>query len=263
MQGLSQWYWPQGVDRPKDTPPIPSTLAWDLWLGPAPQRPYNPAYAPMKWRGWWDFGTGALGDMGCHFFAPAFRALKLQYPTSVEADCTLVNKETYPAASIVRYEFPARGDMPAVKLAWYDGGMQPPRPRELEPGRTMGNDCNGLLFVGDDGTIMTDSSGQRPRLLPESRMKAYKLPPQTLPRSPGHWAEWINACKGGHPAGSNFDVAGPLTETVLLGNVALRPELRAAMARQRLEWDGANIKFTNLPEANKFLSREYREGWSL
>jgi predicted dehydrogenase len=263
MNGLFGEYWPQGVGRPADQPPVPPTLAWDLWLGPAPGRPYHSAYAPSKWRGWWDFGTGALGDMGCHHFSPAFRALKLGHPTSVHAASTAVNRETYPLASIVRYEFPARGEMPAVALTWYDGGMQPPRPRGLENGSPLGLSQNGLLFVGDKGTIMTEGSGRRPRLVPESRMRTDPLPPPNLPRSPGHWAEWVNACKGGPAAGSSFEVASVLTEIVLLGNVALRPELREAISCRRLEWDGAAGRFTNLPEANQFLATGYRPGWSL
>jgi predicted dehydrogenase len=263
MKGLFGTYWPQGLERPKDTPPVPKTMAWDLWLGPAPERPYHPIYAPTSWRGWWDFGTGALGDMGCHSFDPAFRALKLECPTSVEAVSSGVNKETYPLASMVRYEFPARDKAPPVTLTWYDGGLRPPRPRGLEAGLVMGEFQNGLLFVGDEGVIMTNVAGLKPRLVPEARMKAYKLPPATLPRSPGHWAEWVQACKGGKPAGSSFDHASRLTESVLLGNVALRPELREALAKQPLEWDGPNFKFTNLPEANQFLSTAYRPGYSL
>jgi predicted dehydrogenase len=263
MNGLFGTYWPQGVERPSDTPAVPPTLAWDLWLGPAPERPYHPAYLPSNWRGWRDFGTGALGDMGCHSFDPAFRALKLEYPTSVEAVCTAVNKETYPLASVIHYEFPARGDMPPVKLSWYDGGMRPARPRDLEPGLPLGEAENGLLFIGDDGIIMTGVSGRKPRLVPESRMQTYKMPPKTLPRSVGHFKEWVDACKGGPPAGSNFDFASRLTETVLLGCLATRPELREAMARQRLGWDGAKLKITNLPEANRFTSSERRAGWSL
>ena len=263
MQGLNGTYWPQGVDRPKDTPEVPGTLAWDLWLGPAPQRPYHPMYVPFAWRGWWDFGTGALGDMGCHALDPAFRALKLNCPTSVEAVSSGVNKETYPLASMVRYQFPAREALPAVQLTWYDGGLRPARPRGLEAGLSVGRDQNGLLFIGDDGIIMTDVAGRLPRLVPESRMKTYKAPPPTLPRSPGHWAEWVEACKGGKPAGSNFDHASRLTETVLLGNIALRPELREALSKQPLEWDSANMKFPQLPEANAFLSVPYRPGYSL
>jgi predicted dehydrogenase len=255
LRGLNAVYWPQGVDRPKETPPVPDTLAWDLWLGPAPNRPYHPAYVPFKWRGWWDFGTGALGDIGCHSIDPIFRALKLGAPSSVEAACTLVNNETYPVASVVNYQFPARGDMPAVKLTWYDGGMRPRRPDELEDGRRLGT--GGILFVGDKGKMLGE------RLMPEARMKEYGKPPEVLPRSPGHHKEWIEACKGGKPAGSNFDHAGPLAEAVLLGNVALRPELKEKMNQMKLLWDGPNLKITNLPEANKFLHRNYREPWQL
>lgn len=255
LRGLNSVYWPQGVDRPTDTPDVPNRLEWDLWLGPAPERPYHPAYVPFKWRGWWDFGTGALGDIGCHSLDPVFRALKLGAPTSVEASCTLVNKETYPVASVVRYQFPARGDMPPVKVTWYDGGMRPPRPDELEDGRRIGT--GGHLFVGDKGKMLGD------RLIPESRRREYGKPPWMIPRSPGHHIEWIEACKGGKPAGSNFDHAGPLAEAVLLGNVALRPEMKEKMNQTRLLWDAPNMKITNVPEANEFLRRDYRDGWTL
>ncbi len=255
LRGLNAVYWPQGVERPKDTPPVPDTLDWNLWLGPAPERPYHPAYMPFKWRGWWDFGTGALGDIGCHSIDPIFRALKLGHPTSVEAVSSLVNKETYPVASMVRYQFPERAGFPPVKLTWYDGGMRPPRPEELEDGQRLGT--GGVLFIGDKGKMLGY------RLIPNSRMKEYKKPPQMIDRSPGHFVEWIEACKGGKPAGSNFDHAGPLAEVVLLGNVALRPELREKMNRTKLHWDGPEMKITNIPEANEFLRREYREGWTL
>jgi predicted dehydrogenase len=224
-------------------------------LGPAPYRPYHPCYLPFAWRGWWDFGTGALGDIGCHSIDPVFRALKLGHPTSVEANSTLVNKETYPVASTVHYQFPARGDMPPVKLTWYDGGLRPPRPDELEEGQEFGE--GGILFVGDKGKML------KHRLIPESRSKEYGKPPEVLPRSPGHFEEWIEACKGGKPAGSNFDHAGLLAEVVLLGNVALRVELRENLTRTKLLWDGPNMKITNLPEANQFLQREYRKDWTL
>jgi len=256
LNGLNKVYWPQGVDRPTDKPKPPDTLDWDLWLGPAPERPYNPAYLPFVWRGWWDFGTGALGDIGCHALDPVFRVLKLGHPTSVEAICTLVNKETYPVASVVHYQFPARGEQPAVKLTWYDGGMRPPRPDELEDDRQMGT--NGALFIGDKGKMLSG------RLIPESKMSEYKKPDPTIPRSPGHHIEWIEACKGGKPAGSNFpDHAGLLAQAVLLGNVALRPELKERMNRTKLMWDGENMKITNVPDANQFLQREYRKGWTL
>ena len=255
LNGLSKVYWPQGVGRPEDTPPVPETLDWDMWLGPAPQRPYHPAYAPFRWRGWWDFGTGALGDIGCHRIDPIWRALKFKAPVSVEASCTLVNNETYPVASRVTYHFGARGDMPPVKLTWYDGGLRPPRPPELEAGQQMGT--NGILFVGDKGKMLEHV------LIPESLRKEYGKPPKMLERSPGHHQEWIDACKGGKPAGSNFNHAGPLAEAVLLGNVALRPAMKEKLTRVRLLWDSANMKITNIPEANQYLHRQYRQGWSL
>jgi len=256
LRGLHDVYWPQGVDRPKETPPVPETLDWDLWLGPAPERPYHPCYVPFNWRGWWDFGTGALGDIGCHSIDPAFRALKLGHPTSVEAACTLVNKETYPVASTVHYQFPARGDMPPVKLTWYDGGLRPPRPDEMDDDEQFGT--GGILFVGDKGKMLGH------RLIPESRGREYRKPPQMIPRSPGHFVEWIEACKGGKPAGSDFARhAGLLAQVVLLGNVALRPEMKEKLTRTKLLWDGEKMEFTNVPEANQFLRREYREGWTL
>ncbi len=258
--GLFAEYWPQGVARPAETPPVPDTLDWDLWLGPAPLRPYHPAYAPFKWRGWWDFGTGALGDIGCHTFDPVFRALKLGAPTSVEATSSRVNEETFPLASMVTYHFPARGAQPPVKLVWYDGGLRPPRPEEMNDGQEI--PTTGSMLVGDKGKIITTARG-RWKLVPESRALEYGKPPQTLERSPGHYVEWINACKGGKPAGSNFDWAGPLAEAVLLGNVALRLKMRDAVAKHALLWDSSKFAFTNVPEANQFLRRDYRKGWTL
>ena len=254
-KGRLDVFWPQGVDRPKDTPPVPGTLDWDLWLGPAPKRPYNPAYHPFIWRGWWDFGTGALGDIGCHRFDPIFRDLKLSYPTSVQAISTLVNKETYPSGSIVTYQFPQRGDLPPVTLKWYDGGLKPDRPSELEEGVKLGT--NGIMYVGDKGNIFNG------RIIPESLRREYGSPEPTIESSPGHYQEWINACKGGQPAGSNFDWAGPLTEIVLMGNVPLRMELREKLDHQKLLWDAKAKRFSNLPEANEFLHKAYRAGWAL
>ena len=242
---------------------MPATLDWDLWLGPAPSRPYHPAYLPFKWRGWWDFGTGALGDIGCHSFDPVFRALKLGHPLSVQASSSRVNTETYPLASMITYEFPARGEMPPLKLIWYDGNLRPPRPPELEEDREMGT--NGHLLIGDKGKILSlRGQGRRGfELIPQSRAKEYGDPPKKLPRSIGHHKEWIEACKGGKPGGSNFDWAGPLTEVVLLGNVALHPEMREELTMKKLLWDGPQMRFTNSDDANKFLRTEYRKGWTL
>jgi predicted dehydrogenase len=238
-------------------------------------RPYHPAYLPFKWRGWWDFGTGALGDIGCHAFDPAFRALKLGAPISVEASSSRVNRETFPLASVVTYHFPARSaeppannphirasaaaeaarvEMPPLKLVWYDGGLRPPRPEGLPDGEEMG--ANGRLLIGDKGFLLGG------RLFPEERRRALTVP-QVIPRSPGHYAEWAQACKGGPPAGSHFDWAGPLAEAVLLGNVALRVQLRERLTRAPLLWDPVGFKITNLAAANEFLRREYREGWTL
>ncbi|MGC8744381.1 MAG: Gfo/Idh/MocA family protein [Verrucomicrobiia bacterium] len=251
--GLFKEYWPQGVEKPKESPPVPETLDWDLWVGPAPMRPYNPIYLPFRWRGWWDFGTGALGDIGCHAFDPVFRALKLGQPLTVEASSSRVNEETYPLASMVTYHFPARGNMPPVKLVWYDGGLRPPRPEGLPDGVQMGT--NGRLLVGDKGFILGN------KIYPDKRRSEYQEPPKTIPRSPGHYQEWILACKGGKPAGSNFDWAGPLTEVVLLGNIALRVQLREELTYHKIEWDPEKLEIKNLPEANKFIKREYRGDW--
>jgi hypothetical protein len=235
---------------------VPETLDWDLWLGPTKWRPYHPCYHPFAWRGWWDFGTGVLGDIGCHQVDPIFRALKLGYPISVEACCSGVNDETAPLASIIRYEFGARGDLPAVTLTWYDGGLMPPRPAELEDGRRFG-DADDNLCVGDKGKMLGH------RLIPESKSKEFGKPPEVLARSPGHHKEWISACKGGKAAGSNFDWAGPLTEVVLLGNIAIRMSQKLYETGLKLYYDGPNMKITNLPEANKYIRCEYREGWTL
>jgi predicted dehydrogenase len=260
--------WPQGMERPSETPPIPQTLDWDLWLGPAPYRPYHPAYLPMLWRGWWDFGTGGLGDMGCHIFDPIQWAMKLCPPTSVEASASIFvkeplnwnkvrNTETYPQASIVYYNFPAREDMPPLKLVWYDGGLMPERPEELEPGRKMGDQYGGVLYIGEKGKILTGSHGARGvRIIPEEKMQAYERPPKTIPRSIGHRQEWVAACKGGTPGGTNFEFSGPLSEMVLLGNIALR-------TGEKLYWNSEKMEFTNSSEANQYLHRQYREGWSL
>lgn len=249
-------FWAQGIERPTDTPPVPATLDWNQWLGPAPFRPYHPAYAPFVWRGWWDFGSGGLGDMGIHNIAPIFSALNLGAPSSVDSSSTLVFKESVPLASTVHYEFPARGDMPPVRLHWYDGGMIPARPGELEEGRELDRE-DGIIFVGDRGKILVEGwGGNKPMLIPDSKMKDYKQPPKTLPRSIGHHKEWLEACKGRGTTRSNFDFAGPLTEAVLLGTVSVR-------TGKRLLWDAENLRVTNVPEANDLLHYTYREGWTL
>jgi hypothetical protein len=248
--------WPQGIDRPTDTPPVPPTLDWDLWLGPAPQRPYNPAYVPFNWRGWWDFGCGAMGDMAVHNADPAFFCLDLGAPIAAEAETSGVNNETFPKWQIITYYFAARGDQPAVKLIWYDGGKMPPRPPELEPDRKL--EDNGIMFVGDKGTILCGGWAGAPRIIPESKMQAYKRPPKTLPRSPGHHKEWIQACKDNNPKGAlaGFEYSGPFTEALLVGNLAVR-------LGKKIEWDTKNMKALNAPEADKYINKEYRKGWAI
>ena len=259
-------WWPQGVDRPAYSDPVPDHIKWDEWLGPAPERPFvarwrngeakgksragDAVYLPFVWRGWWDFGTGALGDIACHAMAPAFWALKLGRPIAVEAKHSGCNKETYPEWSIITYEFPARGDMPAMKLVWYDGGKKPPRPADLEEGRDLGS--NGALYVGEKGTLFGH------RLIPESKMKDFEPPPKTIPRVPSHHEDFFIACRGGRPACSNYDFAANETEAALVGNLAIR-------AGRRIEWDGEAMKPTNCsePDVLALIHREYRKGWEL
>ena len=246
-------WWPQGVSRPQGSEPVPETLDWDLWQGPARWRPYNSAYVPFKWRGWWDYGCGALGDMAVHNADPAFFALDLGAPTAVEAETSPVNDETFPVWNIIKYEFPAKGDRPAVKMIWYDGAKLPPIPAELE-GRKLSD--NGILFVGDEGKLLGPSHAGAPRLIPESRMKEYGRPPKTLPRSPGHHREWIDACKAGKPedAKSGFWYAGPFVEALLVGNLAVR-------LQKRVEWDSAKMRSPNCPEADNYVTKFYRAGY--
>lgn len=247
---------PRGIARPKETPPVPKELDWDLWLGPAPERPYHPCYHPFAWRGWWDFGTGCLGDIGCHQFSAVFKALKLGHPTSVEASSSNhpfgpeIANETAPMASITRWQFPAAGDRAAVTMTWWDGGLKPPRPEELEPGRSFA-DGDWLLIVGDKGKMYGH------RIIPESKAREAGKPPRKLERSPGHYVEWFQACKGGPAAGADFAAhAAHLTEVVLLGNIAIR-------VKEKLLWDGENLRFTNSEAANKLINPPYRSGWSL
>jgi len=251
--------WPQGIDAPKEIPSVPPTLDWDLWLGPAPWRPYHPAYAPFAWRGWKDFGTGAVGDMGAHIMDHPYWALKLKYPETIQASSTELNDDSYPIASTVHFTFPARGKMPPVKMTWYDGGLTPPRPEVLEQGRRMGDGGGGILFIGDKGTLMCSTYGKNPRLIPESKMKEYKRPEMTIPLSPGIHEEWIEACKAGKKSTTDFSYAGPLTETMLLGGVATMMQDKNTI----LEFDAEKMEITNLPEANDLLHMEYRKGWTL
>jgi predicted dehydrogenase len=249
--------WPQGITGPLPQEPVPDTFDWDVWLGPAPFRPYNSGYAPFKWRGWWDFGCGALGDMACHILDPANWSLQLRYPTSVE--CLKQEgktDQTYPTKAIIRYEFPARGSMPSVTVYWYDGGELPPRPKGIADNVKLGDGDNGSLFIGEKGIATTGTYGDGTRLLPDELMKDFKLPEPILSRSPGHYRDWIRACKGGGAACSNFDYAGPLTEWVLLGNLAIRYQ-------GKLLWDGERMKVTNNSEANRWVKGSYRKGWRL
>jgi predicted dehydrogenase len=256
--------WKQGIGRPTDSPTVPPGLDWNLWLGPSPERPYNSAYCPGSWRGWRDFGTGALGDMGCHIIDHPVWALGLGAPTTVEASVTLdgsftadnkPNFETYPVASIITYEFPARGKLPPVRMTWYEGGLQPPTPAQFPSGRKLHD--NGVLYVGSKGVMHHGSHGGMPEVFPLSLQEQAQQTPKTMTRSPGHYEEWLLACKGGPRPVSNFDYAGPLTEIVLLGVLALRAP------GKRLEWDSAALKVKNAPELDEFVKTEYRKGWTL
>ena len=249
--------WPQGLDRPEQEDPIPETLDWDLWLGVAPTRPFYAGYVPFKWRGWFDFGTGALGDMGCHQLDAAFWTFDLGMPKRVElVGMDASYTETYPKWSILRFHFPAKGKRPAVALTWYDGKKLPPRPDELDPKRKMGD--GGQLIYGTDGILFTGGSASSPRLIPETKMQEFLAtkPEKKYPRVKDHYQDWIEACKGGRAAGANFNYAGPLTQTVLLGNVALR-------VGRTIEWDAKKRQVTNVPEANQLLRTEYREEFAL
>jgi predicted dehydrogenase len=250
-------YWSsEWATRPDETPPVPDKLNWDLWLGPAPVRPYHRAYHPGSWRCWLDFGCGMMGDRGAHTLDPVFTALKLTHPTSIDATSMGLNKDTHPLTSIVTYKFPARGDLPPVKLTWYEG-TRPPRPEELEDGRTLGNKEGGSLFIGSKGKLMAGVYGEDPIIIPQTKMQQYKRPEKTLPRvGTSHEMEWVAACKEGRQAGADFGYSGRLTETCLLGNVARQVDAR-------IHWDHKNLKVTNIPEANALVKTPYRDGWSL
>jgi predicted dehydrogenase len=267
--------WPHGMIRPAGSDVVPDTFDWDLWLGPAAKRPWvaewpadslplrqviksavRPAvYHPWNFRGWYDFGTGALGDMGCHHWNTPRRALKLGHPAAVSASSTKIMEESWPLASVITYEFPARDSMPPVKIVWYDGGLRPPRPVELEPGRPL--PASGIIYRGTEGVMMASGTSAVPRLLPESKMEAYSMPPKTLPRRSGIYGEWFEAVTGGEQPSEHWpDCAAPLTELVLLGCVAVR-------TGKYLQWDGPNMRFTNSDEANQLVTPKYENGWSL
>ena len=267
--------WPQGLNLPTEEMPVPETLDWDLWLGPALKRPYNSVYLPWNWRGWYDFGTGALGDMACHIMDPICWALDLGYPTEVEASSTLSNLYSAPYAEMITYTFPARPKkgkvkMPEVKVTWYDGGLMPPRPAELEDGDMMGDENGGLLFIGTKGKIMAGCYGMNPTLLPKKKMEGWKEPAPILRRVPGgtgdiwstdaHEQDWIRACKESPEnrvaASSNFQFSGPFTEMVDMGVIAVRLAGLYGLHR-KLKWDGQNMRFTNISENDKIKIVNY------
>ncbi len=265
--------WSQSVEmeRPKETPAVPEGLDWDRWIGPAAYRPYHPAYIPGTWRAWWDFGTGALGDLGCHLLDAPFWAMNLRYPTSVEGCIstyweglwkkTNPRNECYPRSTIVRYKFPARGTLPAVNLTWWDGGMMPPRPEGLDADESLGDEDGGVIFLGEKGVLICGCYGRQPRVFPDSIMNELPKTPQRIERVAGgldgHEKDWIRSCKDGKPSSASFDYSGPLTEMVLMGNLAVR------FPNRQLLWDGENMRVTNDSTANGYVRRQYREGWSL
>ena len=244
--------WPQACDRPKEVMPIPKELDWDLWLGTAPYRPFNSCYMPFAWRGWKDFGTGALGDMGCHTWNLPFMALDMRNPISVVAEVWEDKSESYPAKSIIHYVFPARGTMPPLRFTWYDGSLKPDK--SLMDGRDLPG--SGCLIIGSKGKLFSpDDYGSSYELLPKENFVDFKPVAQTLPRAHGqHHAEWISACKGGPKAMSNFDYASKLTETILLGVLAIN-------TGKKIYWDPINMKAIGCPEADQFIAPTYRKGW--
>ncbi len=252
--------WAQGMGRPDHSecvPVVPKNLDWDLWLGVAADRPYDPAYCPFNWRGWWDFGTGALGDMGCHIMDSAYWALDLGAPKTVEAVATARNAESAPKASMVRYRYGKKGGRPGLDVVWHDGGLRPVVPISLGPKWKW--KANGTLIVGDNASLLCDTYSDNVQIVPEAKEKELEssLPAPTLPRvEGGHYAEWFRACRGGTPAGSNFEYAAPFTEAVLLGNLAVR-------SGRPIEWDSKNLRATNFEPANRFVRRAYRKGFGV
>ncbi len=282
--------WPQGISRPATASPIPSELDFDLWLSTAPKKDYFDGLLPFNWRGWWDYGTGALGDMACHIMAPAFAVLELGYPTSAEASVATRYIENWhqayypesgPISSHITLTFKQKDGKPELKLHWMDGGIQPERPAELGANEIMGDGGNGTIYLGTKGNMMCATYGMNPQLLPTSKTKETKVP-QTIARVPGgdngHYAAWVEAAMAGYGSdkaknlSSHFDIAGPLTESVLMGNLAIRSydiqkgsgdNVKYPGRYIKLLWDGDNMKITNFDDANAFVKRIYREGWSL
>jgi predicted dehydrogenase len=272
--------WPQGTGYPKGQEEVPRELDWNLWLGPAQMQDYHSGFVPFSWRGYWAFGTGALGDMGCHLIDPAFKTVGLGYPTEVECSQVSIYEkmwtpdyfpESCPAASSIKLRFPGKDGKPDVRMYWMDGGIRPERPDELGPDELFGDkDGGGLLIVGTKGKMMAETYGANPKLLPTSRTKEVNVP-KTLARVPeGHYVQWVNACLAGYgqkEVSSPFEYAGPLTETILMGNLALRSwnikKGNDFPGRKKLLWDAANMRITNFDEANQFVKREYRNGWEV
>src|SRR5690349_9592523 len=282
--------WPQGIAWSTLKAEVPKELDWDLWLGTAPYKDYVEKIVPFNWRGWWDYGTGALGDMACHIIEPAFRVLGLKYPTDVTASVGNVYVDEFkrgyfpdscPPSSYVILTFPGQKGKPPVKMHWMDGGIQPPRPEELGPNERMGDGGNGVIFVGSKGKMMCGTYGAVPSLLPTTRNKEVSVP-QSIKRVPGgadgHYAQWVEACLAGYgkmEVSSPFEIAGPLTEALLMGNLAIRsydvrhpkkdkPDQFDYPGRNiKLVWDSKNMKVTNFDDANQFVKREYRSGWKL
>jgi predicted dehydrogenase len=251
--------WKPTAPEEEEVSSPPPGLNWDLWLGPRAARPFRRVYAPCTWRSFWDFGGGELPDMAVHNLDPAFDALALYTPQTIEATATEVDPERCPRGMLVTYRFAALGGRGPVTVHWYDGGLRPPTPPEIDtddPRQRLGEGDNGILFVGEKGFITCAGWSGMPRLLPLKLHREYKRPPRTLPRVEGHHADWLQACKGGTPACSNFDYGAPLCELTLLGNVALR-------TGTRLQWDAPNMRASNAPEAHRFLTDTYRPGWEL
>ena len=277
--------WPQGIPTPSGKHELPGEMDWDLWLGPAKKIDFNPAYHPFNWRGWWAFGTGALGDMACHIMDPIYRILPIVYPDSVECSMATIwremwndsqNQDACPPSSIIHLNYPRTDGKGNIKVSWYDGGLLPQRPDELLPDEPFGNWDGGVLFEGTKGKLLFDCYGANPRLLPTRLMQEKPMPAETIARvKEGHYLQWVNACIAGYgnaKTSSPFEFAGPFTESILIGNLALRSFIYKNpkgkgwddkwMGRKKLLWDAENMKVTNFDDANQFVKRECRDGWN-